>query len=508
MRNLPVHWFEGMFLSPQHFQAADRHWNELQQLSGKFDHGYNYGLSSIKFSTEAIANLTFQVDRCEARTFDGTMISFGEGQDPRRISTREVLGQAAASAAMRADLAKAMESRGAVQIFLAIPKLQLGSVNVATSSDAGLHRFHETAPLPMQDESAGGNDQEIQLKSLSLRLIAKPKDVGAPRQTDANGNLRRDDDDPDFELLTIGQIKRAGESGPELDSSYIPPLLAIDAWPPLQRDIIQKIYDWIGNRIEILSQQVVSRGITLASQEPGDLDRLFMLMRLNEAYASLVILAFSRGIHPHPAYFELVKIVGQLSIFDPSRRPPEIPRYDHDDLGTIFNWVKNQIKTYLDLGRYELQYHLRFFEGRGLGMQVTFDPEWLGHNYKWYVGVCYNSMTSQQCRALLAPNALHWKLASIRQVEGIFQANKPGLVLSPLDQAPRVLPATNWIYFEVSRGGDAWIDVVSTQSLAMRYKDSLVDNRESLEGQKVLIISSQGKKFEMEFALFAVPQRP
>src|SRR5687768_14474709 len=108
MRNLPVHWFEGMFLSPQHFQAADRHWNELQQLSGKFDHGYNYGMSSIKFSTEAIANVTFQVDRCEARTFDGTMISFGEGQDPRRISTREVLGQATAAAAIRADLAKAM----------------------------------------------------------------------------------------------------------------------------------------------------------------------------------------------------------------------------------------------------------------------------------------------------------------------------------------------------------------------------------------------------------------
>ena len=49
----------------------------------------------------------------------------------------------------------------------------------------------------------------------------------------------------------------------------------------------------------------------------------------------VVILAFSRGIHPHTAYFELVKIVGQLSIFDPSRRPPEIPRYDHDDLGTL-----------------------------------------------------------------------------------------------------------------------------------------------------------------------------
>lgn len=503
MRNLPVHWFEGLFLSPQHFQSADRHWNELLQLTGRVDHAYNYGLRSIKFSHEAIANLSFQVDRCEARTFDGTIISFGEGQDPRRIDTREALGNSKAGA-LRTDLTKSLEQKGAVQIHLGIPKLQLGSINVGQTGDNGLHRFQEADAAPIQDESVGGNDQEIRLKKLNVRLLARPKATGKARPADG-GSPQRDDDDPDYELLTIAQIKRAGETGPELDDSYIPPLLAIDAWPPLQRDIVQKIHDWIGHRIEVLSQQVVGRGITLASQEPGDLDRLFMLMRLNEAYSTLSILAFANGVHPYVAYGELVRIVGQLSIFDPSRRPPAIPRYDHDDLGSIFQWVKIQIKAYLDLARYELQYHLRFFEGRGLGMQVTFDPEWLGANYKWYVGVCYNSLTAQQCRSLLAPNAMFWKLGSVRQVEGLFQAGRPGLILIPQDQAPKVLPANNWIYFEVSRGGDAWVDVVTTQSLAMRYQDKLVDNRESLEGQKTLVINVQGRKVEMEFALFAVP---
>ena len=33
MRNLPVHWSEGMFLRPHHFQAADRHWRELLATS-------------------------------------------------------------------------------------------------------------------------------------------------------------------------------------------------------------------------------------------------------------------------------------------------------------------------------------------------------------------------------------------------------------------------------------------------------------------------------------------
>ncbi len=37
MQYLPVHWYEGLFLRPHHFQAADRHLAELLHTSLEFD---------------------------------------------------------------------------------------------------------------------------------------------------------------------------------------------------------------------------------------------------------------------------------------------------------------------------------------------------------------------------------------------------------------------------------------------------------------------------------------
>ena len=78
MRNFPVHWSEGLFLVPQHFQAAERHWNELLNRSDKFDHEFNYGLRRIELSHDAILNQSFQVQECEASTREGTIIALGE----------------------------------------------------------------------------------------------------------------------------------------------------------------------------------------------------------------------------------------------------------------------------------------------------------------------------------------------------------------------------------------------------------------------------------------------
>ncbi len=66
MRNLPVCWFEGLFLRPHHFQAADRYLAESQQTSEHWDHEYNYGVRTLELSEEAIANGQVQVDVCRA----------------------------------------------------------------------------------------------------------------------------------------------------------------------------------------------------------------------------------------------------------------------------------------------------------------------------------------------------------------------------------------------------------------------------------------------------------
>ena len=123
MRYLPVHWSEGMFLRPQHFQAADRFWTELTQTSARWDNPYNYGVVAIELSEEALANYQVQVTRCHARMKDGTLVVLDAGQEPDRV-----------------DLKEAFQNQSEVRVFLAIPKLTLGRANVGSPGSADSRR--------------------------------------------------------------------------------------------------------------------------------------------------------------------------------------------------------------------------------------------------------------------------------------------------------------------------------------------------------------------------------
>ena len=477
MRNLPVHWSEGLFLRPHHFQASDRHWMEAANTSHQWGNHYHYGIRALELSPEAIANSQLQIDVCHARMKDGTIITLDAGQTPGRV-----------------DLKQAFADEDSVLVYLAVPKLKMGRGNVAaagTSADEARNRRFVEVKEPMQDESRGGGDQEIPLRALNVKLLLSSDDLEG------------------HELLPIVRINRAGqkEAAPQIDTSYIPPLLAIDTWGPLGRDIVRAIYDIIGKKMEVVAQQVVSRGITLVSQEPGDLERLLMLTKLNEAYAFLGVLAFAQGVHPFSAYSELCRVVGQLSIFDQTRRPPEIPQYDHDDLGRIFYYIKEQIERLLGHIR-DYQYEQRFFVGEGNGMRVNFESEWLGDNWQWFVGAQAVGLGQKEILALLSPGRLDWKLGSAMQVDAMFRHGAEGVLLTPLAQAPRALPhSKDWVYFEVTRGNAAWKNVLDTETLAMRLRNDQIDNRDNLQGERKLVISVGTKKIPMQFALFAVPNQ-
>lgn len=485
MRNLPVHWSEGMFLRPHHLQALDRHWAEALATSGNWDNEYNYGLRHVEISPEAIANYHFQLNVCHARLRDGMLVSLEAGQEPDRADLKEPLDQLKSA---MVDLSDAFAQESTIRVFLAVPKMKLGAVNVGNEAGGGKHRFTETIQS-LQDENQGGNDQEIQLRALNARLLLSTQDLSG------------------YELLPIAQIQRASEeeAAPRIDPQYIPPVLAIDAWPPLGRDIVRAIYDIIGKKIEILGEQVVNRGITFESQEPGDLNRLFMLSQLNSAYTTLGTMAFARGVHPLVAYTELCRIVGQLSVFAKERRPPPLLRYDHDDLGTIFLDVKQKIEALINTVR-DYEYEQRFFVGVGLGMQVTLEQKWLGSDWQWYIGVAKGDLTEKDCRELLTPGQLDWKLGAANKVEILFKTRAQGVSLVPVERPPRPLPTgRNWIYYSLAKQGAPWRDVHETQTLAMRLKDILIVNRDQLQDQRTLIVAAHGKHAVLQFALFAVP---
>ena len=460
-----------MFLRPHHFQAADRHWGEMLATSARWENPYYYGLHAGELSTEALANYQVQFSGLQCRLRDGTIFAVG--------ADREL---------DRRDLKAAFQKGTTVTVYLAISKLALGRVNVARAGQGDRGKY-VASTLAIQDESTGGNDQELELLHLDGRLMLSIEDLHG------------------YETIPLVRIRRAGaeEATPEVDDDYIPPVLAIDAWAPLSLDIVRAIYDIIGEKIEVLGGRARDRGVTLASTDPGDLDDLLMLKTLNESQTLLHCLTFAKGVHPFLAYTELCRIVGSLSIFDAQRVVGEIPAYDHDDLARIFKWVKLRIEQLLG-SRKRLQYEQRYFTGTDRGLQVAIEPAWLHTGWDWYVGVNSKNLPERAVRELLEPGKLDWKMGSSQQVDVIFKHGVPGVAHEELSTAPRALPShQGWSYYAISREGNAWKDVLATQTLALRFRTELIGNLDSLPGQRNLEVMLPDKRAILQFALFAVP---
>ena len=71
MASRPVYWYEGMFLQPQHLQAADRHAVESLRRSEDWFHPFDWGFRAIDIDRDAVANydrLVAVVARSGSRT--------------------------------------------------------------------------------------------------------------------------------------------------------------------------------------------------------------------------------------------------------------------------------------------------------------------------------------------------------------------------------------------------------------------------------------------------------
>ncbi len=488
MRYLPVHWSEGMFLRPHHFQASERHWAEYVSLQLAARDPCGYGIVKLDIDPVALANRQFEIRACRAVLRDGTLVWLESGEEPGRIGIDAAIQ---GGGGLRASLGEALATEDTVRVYLAIPRLDPAGANVAPPGPSDLSRFRAMRQST-QDETAGGNDQEVDFRRLNVQVLVSNQDLSG------------------YELLPIAQLRRTGnrEAAPEIDPNFFPPMLAIDAWDGLGRDVVRAVYDMLGRKIEVLAEQAVSRDIGFSSSEPGDLDRLIMLSKLLEAQAVLRTVAFAGGIHPRLAYQELCRIAGQLSVFEPDRRLAELPLYDHEDLAGIFHHVKDRIERLLSRV-VVLEYEQRYFQGSGPAtLGVTLETKWLQADWRWYIGVLRGEISEEECRSLLNGNTqLDWKLGSARQVDHLFRMGVPGLQLISVDRPPRALPDKGgWLYYQISRENVAWNDVRDTQSLSIRLRETLLLNGASLPGNRRIEVSRDGHPVSLEFALFAVPR--
>ena len=460
----PVHWYEGMFLRPQHFQAADRHAREALKASEDWFQPFDWGLRAVEFDRDAVGNYALSLRACEARFKDGTKLSVpGDGAvDP-------------------AELKAALGESGVVTVYLAVPTLQAGRANVEESPTANGPRYWVDR-VEVPDENTGGEEQALEVRRVRARLLLSNQD--------ATG----------YEVLPLARIERSAqvEAPPQIDNAYVPPLLAIDAWAPLWQ-AIQSLYHQIGAKVDQLAAQTVDRGVSFDSQVPGDSERLLKLWVLNGAVSAIESFAFVRGLPPLDVYRELCRLVGQLGIFTEARRPPALPRYDHEDLGGCFYTVIKHIQVGLDTIA-PSAFQKRYFEKFGERLQVALEPSWLDATKTLFLGV-ETELSDEDCEQLL--RAMDMKLGSSTRVEQIFKQALRGLKLAPVVRTPRALPSGGGIvYYQIERDPVFWRDAAESCSMAIRMNLA----KAVFQGDRILsVVPPKGSKpTNLQFALFIV----
>jgi type VI secretion system protein ImpJ len=470
-----IHWHEGMFLRQHHFLAEHRQVVDLMRLDGKWSVHHNWGLRAIRLNTDALGNFRFAVGGLQARLRDGTLIEVPEDGPLPEL-----------------DLKPALESNRKVTIYLGVPLLQSSHPNVAADGPSENHRYYVTT-RQLDDENLGGNPQPLPFRRLNLRLLTSAQDLSG------------------YETIPLARVEKSdrAEATPQLDAGFIPPVLACDAWPELSVGILQHIYDRIGRKVEKLAGQAVSRGITLDSldslSQRGNLS--FAQLRVfNEALAYLSNLAFVAGIHPLPAYMELCRLVGQLSIFHATRRPPDLPRYNHDDLGGCFHRIRNYLDELVDIAP-EPDYEERDFTGHGLRMQVDIDPDWLDRSIPMYIGVV-SPLEPDQCAREL--ERLGTKVGSADRVEMIYRRRDVGLQFSPVPASalPQALPrdagaTLSMTYFQINRELQQaeWQSVETSRTLAIRFKEDILVGK--MEGEREVTLRL-GSDMAFRFTLYVL----
>src|SRR5687768_17491531 len=114
-----VHWHEGMFLRPQHFQTDQRRLSHQLSRSAKWDCHYNWGLRGLDLDLDALANYRLVVRSLKARLRDGTLVDVPED------GTLSVV-----------DLKNAFGRENNLTVSLAVPVLQLSRANIANGGTA------------------------------------------------------------------------------------------------------------------------------------------------------------------------------------------------------------------------------------------------------------------------------------------------------------------------------------------------------------------------------------
>ncbi len=458
MKRWAVNWREGMALTPQHLQAADRHLMRRAGESAEWFHPFSYGVRRLEL---LVRDNEVVLSECEARFKDGSTLTIPE--DLERDRLRAALGPAF----------KGPDSE--VTVYLAWP-------------DSGTDRTTEEWQACEDDNGEGVPvDVPFRLPKAELKAVAaeQPAPVG-------------------FQVLPLARIVRGSGPGspPTLAKDYIPPLLVVDAWPFLTQRIAS-LASQVHAHVDRLAEYLVGRTLAINPKVPNDTTRILKLLAFSAVDAHLRAVCATPRVPPWYVFLELCRIAGQVAPFRAERSIANLPEYRHDDLFGCFDAIIREVQAGL-VDEEPPPYDVHVFKRKSnvvrAPLEVNLQTAWLREQRPIYLAV-HSRLEAEDCLRLLRAEDL--TIADRPRVERLHQAKRYGLDIKvPENLAPGLQTVPDLHIYEFEDVDDVWSNAFKAGTLAIQVNPQHFE----LRGDDEIVATVGGEKFEFRFLLYVFHQ--
>jgi len=423
--NAKVHWTEGLFLRPHHFQQSDRYLENAIESRTRHTTPYPWGFSDIEIDYDLSHQGKFGLRRGAGVLPDGGLFDFpADSPGPAPIEVPEnAAGQLVwLLAPERADNVREVSADRAEQAA----RYVVGAETIIDS----------TSQLRIEEEI------EVAYPRLSyeIRRTPKPGSVGVP----------------------IARIVEVHDRTVVFDEKFAPPVLVVAAHPTVQ-GWLDRVIGWISAKLDELARYAadVTAGGGLQSAD------YLMLQSLNRETPVLAHFRSSRYVHPERLYEEFLRIAGELATFATSeRRAREYVAYDHNDLEATFSPLLRDIQDFLSARLDRRAIRLELIERAPNAYVSTIKDRSLFRNSTLVLEVSARRPLTEIQQNL--PGYL--KVGPNTKMNEIVHAHLPGVTLVHLPTPPPQIRAlTDHVYFYLDKTSPLWPEFSVATALGMHF---------------------------------------
>ncbi len=414
----PVAWSEGMFLRPQHLQQNELYGESRLAYHLRAVNPFHWGVRRLVLDEEALNDHRVAIQELDAVLPGGTIVRYPGNAF---IETR--------------DFDPAAEH---LSVYLGLRHLSPTEPNAAAGEDGGaVARDARWIVLPeeLPDLHRGGFVTPVELVYPNLRIFFD----GQEHDLEVH------------EAMKLGEIRATGElKAPfALSTTYCPPLLAMQAFPPLF-DEVTRCVSQIAARVRV----VAGRTATIAI---ADLPRMWMRYTLARMTPVLRHVMSTGDTRPFHLYSALVETAGSLAAFN-ALEAAELPLYDHDDLYGCFHalieFIDAQLGEAVPTNFHELP--MPFDPAKKYYATHDLNVERVDPRNSFFLAI-KAAMDSKQLAQHVAEFG---KASSCRGVPPLVMLNTKGLRLEHMPAAPTEIAArAGFEYFKVDPHGQGWSKV-------------------------------------------------